>query len=167
MAASCGRVSAQKLSNRQGGQYVWRVGIVVVAVGWLSTPNTKVLQVKSRALQWCSSGLLTVLSGRHAAAAALRLHASSSVLLMPQTLVPVGAAIRFHAQEMVIDTTTGDLDALAQHRTELNKSSVEMQTWQELLAFGSTTGLAGRPPAAPALEGCRGAETCCAVSGCT
>ena len=62
---------------------------------------------------------------------------------MPQILVPAGAAIRFHAQEMVIDSTNGDLDAIAQHRTELNKSSMEMQTWQELLAFGSTTGAAG------------------------
>ena len=62
---------------------------------------------------------------------------------MPQILVPAGAAIRFHAQEMVVESTSGDLDAIAQHRTELNKSSMEMQTWQELLAFGSTTGLAG------------------------
>ena len=44
---------------------------------------------------------------------------------------------------MVIDSVNGDLDAIAQHRTALNKSAMEMQTWQELLAFGSTTGLAG------------------------
>ena len=84
-----------------------------------------------------------MLSRGHPAAAATRLHASRSVLLMPHILVPAGAAIRFHAQEMVIDSTSGDLDAVAQHRTELNKSSMEMQTWQELLAFGSTTGSGG------------------------
>ena len=66
------------------------------------------------------------------------------MLLVPQILVAAGAAIRFHAQEMVILSASGDVDATAQHRTDLNKSSMEMQTWQELLAFGSTTGSDGQ-----------------------
>lgn len=122
------------------------------------------MQVRSSACSGRSSALSTVLSERHAAAAAICLHASSSVLLMPQILVTVGAAIRFHAQEMVVNSANSDLDAVAQHRTELNKSSMEMQTWQELLAFGSTTGTAGHSHHP---EQCRGIECCCAVFGCT